>query len=160
MRRRALLALFAPKREPAYRGRLAPELCCASYEAKLRRTHLRFLVGGVWRYGWLEHDPFRVSRPGLEAWNFPPPGAATKIRLRVEAGELRAYEWRGGPRLLRALMPVPDGEKVVVSYPNPAHPDLTAFWSVGERLYFTNNDYKNAYRLPETMAEEWAKPLL
>jgi hypothetical protein len=101
-----------------------------------------------------DHDSSRVSKPISTA--IPDFKAAIPpIKLRLEADSLRVYDSR---RLLRTLMPVSSGASVEIVYPAPAHPDLTALWSINDRIYFTNNDYRNVYVLPEAMNEEWLKP--
>ncbi len=132
-------------------GRLGlPGAGFAFYDKRLRWTAFPVVMEGEagWRWVVYEHDGNWLS-PYAGAMNTTRQEAAgPKIQLRVEEGWLVAVEKRGEKwRRLRQLMRAEAGEPVVL-YPREAHGDLTALWSWGREVYYTNRDYKNVYRVP------------
>ncbi len=147
--RRAVLAAWAPVPKPGYRG----EVLAAAYEGLQRRTRIWFRVDGeIWE-GEFDHDRSRVKRPVLSV--LPElEQAEPRIVLRREGRWIVSADDR---RQLTRLMVVPEEARVEIVYPVRAHPDLRVLWSWSGRIYFTNNDYKNIYGLPERMSGEWEK---
>jgi len=150
--RRTFLALLAPATSAGFVGRPL----AASYDLRSRTTTIYFESDkGVMSAG-LDHDTMRVSRPRAATL----PDAKSKapgILLKLESGHLAAHGPRGK---FSELMTVPAGALLAVIYPYPAHPDLTAIWSIDSQMYFTNNDYRNVYELPVAMTQAWQKPKL
>lgn len=150
--RRNFLALLAPNTKPAFQGKLL----AASYDLRTRATAIYFLSNFGPRAARFSHDTSLVSLPVTTTVPDIQP-ARPKIMLRREAGWLNSYS---SNRKLSSLMVLAGDETLEVLYPNPVHPDLVALWTVNGRMFFTNNDYRNVYELPQKMSADWQKPLL
>lgn len=150
--RRVFLAAWAPPSASAFRG--TP--LAASYDLHTRTTTLVFDSPTGPMASEYQHDTSLVSRPQSSVRPVIHP-AQPKFTLRSEGGAVVVYGPRGRDR---ALMLVPPGAAFVVVYPTPAHPDLTAWFSLDGRQFYTNNDYRNVYELPEIMNSDWSRPKL
>lgn len=150
--RRIILAVWAPALAPAYSG--IP--LAAAYDARLRRTAILFRRDHQLWTGFLDHDPFLALPPTPGALLSPSQGSIPRIRLHVQRGLLTAIDDRS--RRVSTLMPVPAGSSLYLVYPEPHHADVTAVWSFGESVYFTNNDYRNVYRLPVRQSRMPVRP--
>jgi hypothetical protein len=127
----------------------------AIYKGRLRQTHIWFRREDATLVGIYDHDRGVVNQPAAAPApeDYVPP--KPRIHLRVEAAWLVAADDR---RVLRRLMPVGNSWSPHIIYPQSAHPDLTAVWALQGLLFFTNNDYHNVYRLPDSMLSAWQKP--
>jgi hypothetical protein len=126
----------------------------AAYERRARITSVFFRnEAGSW-VGAFQHDTFRVGRPILTEVNSLTP-ENPKVVLRPDSGYICAFSSRGK---ISKLMPVDAASSLAIVYPAQAHPDLTALWSIDSTIYFTNNDYRHVYVLPQAMAEGEVRP--
>lgn len=148
--RRIFLAAFAPIPPTGFSG----IVLAASYDPHLRCTTIFFQSNQGQMSARYSHDSSLISLPVKSSSPLPPPGNP-KVTLHLEAQFLQAHDSR---RKLTTLMPVPAGSELHIVYPSPSHPDLTALWSIDNRIFYTNNDYKNVYILPPTMREPLTKP--
>lgn len=149
--RRAWLSAFAPPAGLAWRGNPV----AAAYSSRLRQTRIWFERDNVVYAGLFDHDRAWVNQPSPASRPEAFPPSQPRIRLRAEFGWLVAADDR---RILRRLMPLDPAHAPVIVYPHLAHPDLTALWALQGLLFFTNNDYHNVYRLPDSMLSAWQKP--
>ena len=157
--RRIFLAAFAPQSQALTGGALIPDALCAAYDLRSRRTIIYFQSAEETFAAEFDHDSSRLRRP-YPAKALPPITTLPKVQLRIDGEALNAYDNRRPLKILSTLMQVPRLAAIRIGYPNPAHPDLKAIWSIDNRIYFTNNDYRNVYLLPITMREDSAKPTL
>ncbi len=156
MQRRAFFLAWAPVLAAQSTLDL-PQSGFAFYDKRTRWTSFPVVVGNGWRWLVYEHDGGWISPYAGAMQQLPGEAGAPKIQLRVEAGRLEAWERRGERvRVIRALMAAP--RDAVVLYPRDAHGDMTALWSFGEGVYFTNRDWKNVYRVPEGALRGRVKP--
>ena len=157
--RRIFLAAFAPQTQPPTGGSLIPNALCATYDLRTRRTTIYFQSNEDTFAADFDHDTSRLLKP-YPAKSLPPSSTLPKVQLRLVGDSLNAYDNRQPPKKLNALMQVPQLSSLRIGYPVPSHPDIRAIWSIDDRIYFTNNDYRNVYLLPITMREASAKPIL
>jgi hypothetical protein len=152
--RRIFFSVFAPAAGPAYSGNPVH----AVYNGKLRRTLIWFRREGRFWLGELDHDRFLALPPVLAAGpaDADSRSPASRIRVTLMAGKLVALDDRN--RLVSILMAVPVEASPNIITPSAAHPDLTVLWGFGGDLYFTNNDYRNVYRLPPRMGRTALRP--
>lgn len=148
--RRLFIAALAPTPQKAFFGKIIS----ASYSLQTRRTSIYFASGAVLLSAQYDHDSSRVSKPVPSDSPVIKP-VQPRITLHLEGRSLIARDIR---HKLSTLMDVPLPATLHIIYPSPAHPDLTAIWSIDNRIYYTNNDYRNVYILPVFMSEAWAKP--
>ena len=157
--RRIFLAVFSPQSVAPTGGSLIPNALCAAYDLRTRRTTIYFQSGGDTFAAEFDHDSSRLFKP-YSASALPPKPALPTVQLRLAGESLNAYDNRQPPKKLSTLMQVPKLATLRIGYPHPAHPDIKAIWSIDNRIYFTNNDYRNVYLLPVSMREASAKPAL
>ncbi len=148
--RRFFLVAFAPIPTKGFSGKIL----AASYDLHIRRTIIFFESIEGQMSAQYDHDSSRVSRP-VPSVVVVPPQTKPKVTMRLEGQLLQAHDSR---RKITTLMSVPILSKIEIAYPSPFHPDLTAIWSIDNRLFYTNNDYRNVYLLPPKMREPWEKP--